>query len=110
VHLWKVEAAGRMGEGKVPADEVLDYQGLAVWLKVAEGTLRHYVMEGRIPFVKIGAHVRFLKPEIETWLMERKGRSGGKAAGKGDVKAGPVRADGGMLPWEEDQRDKDGSA
>jgi excisionase family DNA binding protein len=92
VHLWEAEAAGRMWEGKAGADEVMDYKALASYLKLAEGTLRHYVMEGRLPFVKIGSHVRFLKPEIEKWLMERNRRP----AGKGKVRDG-------------EQEDKDGS-
>jgi excisionase family DNA binding protein len=72
-----------MGEEKLRGDEVMDYRALAAWLKLAEGMLRHYVMKGTIPFVKIGAHVRFLKPEIEKWLLERKGRPEGKQAKKG---------------------------
>jgi excisionase family DNA binding protein len=99
----KEKETGRMGEEKLRVDEVMDYKALAAWLKLAEGTLRHYVMEGRLPFVKIGAHVRFLKPEIEKWLLERNRRPGGKEA----VKGKPVKADGGMLPWAEDRGDKE---
>jgi hypothetical protein len=51
-----------MGEEKPRTDEVMDYRALPAYIKLAEGTLRH--------FVKIGAHVRFLKPEIEKWLLE----------------------------------------
>jgi excisionase family DNA binding protein len=76
-----------MGEEKPQADEVMDYKALAVYLKLAEGTLRHYVMNRTIPFAKIGAHVRFLKPEIDRWLLERNRRPAGK--GK------PVVAEGG---------------
>jgi excisionase family DNA binding protein len=94
-----------MGEEKLRVDEVMDYKALAAWLKLAEGTLRHYVMEGRLPFVKIGAHVRFLKPEIEKWLLERNRRPTGKVTVKGTSK--PVKADGGMLPWAEALSDKE---
>jgi excisionase family DNA binding protein len=80
-----------MGEEKPQADEVMDYRALAAYIKLAEGTLRHYVMKGTIPFVKIGAHVRFLKPEIEKWLLERKGRPAGKA--------GQGKADDRLLPF-----------
>jgi excisionase family DNA binding protein len=72
-----------MGEEKPKADEVMDYRALAGYLKVAEGTLRHYVMERTIPFVKVGSHVRFLKGEIEKWLMVRNRRPAGKQAVKG---------------------------
>jgi excisionase family DNA binding protein len=86
-----------MGEEKPQADEVMDYRALAAYIKLAEGTLRHYVMKGTIPFVEIGTHVRFLKPEIEKWLLERKGRPVGKETTKGE----PVRADSGLLPFED---------
>jgi hypothetical protein len=36
-----------MGEGKARGDEVMDYRALSAYLKVAEGTLRHYVMRGK---------------------------------------------------------------
>jgi excisionase family DNA binding protein len=73
-----------MGEEKPKADEVMDYRSLAAYLKLAEGTLRHYVMEKSIPFVKVGSHVRFLKPEIEKWLLERNRRPAGKLKGGHD--------------------------
>jgi excisionase family DNA binding protein len=75
-----------MGEEKPGADEVMDYRALAAYLKMAEGTLRHYVMRGEIPFAKIGAHVRFLKAEIDRWLLERNRRPAGKGAAKGTGK------------------------
>jgi excisionase family DNA binding protein len=63
-----------MGEG----NEVMTYKTLGAYLKVAEGTLRHYVMRKEIPFAKIGAHVRFIKTEIDKWLLERNRRPGVK--------------------------------
>jgi len=53
---------------EVRTDEVMDYRGLSVYLKVAEGTLRHWVMRGKIPCIKIGRSVRFAKKHIEMWL------------------------------------------
>jgi excisionase family DNA binding protein len=86
-----------MGEEKPQADEVMDYRALAAYIKLAEGTLRHYVMKGAIPFAKIGTHVRFLKPEIEKWLLERNRRPAGKRA----AQDGQGKADGdGLLPWD----------
>jgi excisionase family DNA binding protein len=85
-----------MGEEKPKADEVMDYRALAAYLKLAEGTLRHYVMEKSIPFVKVGSHVRFLKGEIERWLLERNRRPIGRQAAKG----GSDR-EGGHLPFED---------
>ena len=51
-----------------PTDEVMDYRGLSVYLKLAEGTLRHRVMRGEIPYIKIGRSVRFAKKHIDRWL------------------------------------------
>jgi excisionase family DNA binding protein len=84
-----------MGEAKPRADEVMDYRALAGYLKLAEGTLRHYVMERRIPFVKVGVRVLFLKGEIDRWLLERNRRPGGKGA----EKSGSLKDEGGRLPF-----------
>jgi excisionase family DNA binding protein len=92
-----------MGEERPRADEVMDYRALAAYLKLAEGTLRHYVMDKSIPFVKVGSHVRFLKGEIEKWLLERNRRPAGKRAAKGGADTG----DSGQLPWAAAFDDKD---
>jgi excisionase family DNA binding protein len=89
-----------MGEEKPKADEVMDYRALAVYLKLAEGTLRHYVMDRSIPFVKVGSHVRFLKGEIDKWLLERNRRPAGKPKG------GTDKGEGGQLPWATALEDK----
>jgi excisionase family DNA binding protein len=97
--LWAIfekRAEGNVGEEKPQGDEVMDYKELAALLKLAEGTLRHYVMERTIPFVKIGAHVRFLKPEIEKWLLERNYQPVGKQRPKDEP-----ADDGGLLPFED---------
>jgi excisionase family DNA binding protein len=72
-------------------EEVFDYRGLAAYLKIPEGTLRHWVIEGRIPFSKLGFHVRFSKSVIDKWFREHHrdclrgaGRGGGKKRGDGD--------------------------
>ena len=74
-----------------PADEVMDYKRLAVYLKVSPGTLRHWVMRERIPFIKVGSNVRFAKKQIEAWLESnaytpRTGRGRkGTEGGNGDL-------------------------
>jgi excisionase family DNA binding protein len=88
-----------MGEEKAGGDEVMNYKTLAVYLNIAEGTLRHYVMRDEIPFVKIGAHVRFLKGEIDKWLLERNRRPA--------VKGGTVKDGGRLLPWAAALEDKE---
>ena len=52
----------------MPVDEVMDYRGLSAYLKMAQGTLRHRVMNGEIPYFKIGQSVRFSKKHIDLWL------------------------------------------
>ena len=59
-----------------PTDEVMDYRGLSVYMKMAQGTLRHWVMQGRIPFFKIGFSVRFSKKHIDAWLEEQAKKPG----------------------------------
>ena len=54
------------------ADEVMDYRGLSSYLKMAQGTLRHQVMRGEIPCIKIGRNVRFAKKDIDAWLKEHR--------------------------------------
>ena len=49
-------------------DDVMDYRGLSVYLKMSPGALRHKVMRGIIPYVKIGRSVRFAKKDIDVWL------------------------------------------
>ena len=51
-------------------DEVMNYRGLSTYMKLAQGTLRHKVMRGEIPYFKIGWSVRFSKREIDLWLAE----------------------------------------
>jgi hypothetical protein len=53
-------------------------------------------MREEIPFAKIGAHVRFLKVEIDRWLFERNRRPVGKGTGK----SGVVRGEERLLPFE----------
>jgi excisionase family DNA binding protein len=78
----------------------MNYRALAAYLKMAEGTLRHYVMRKEIPFAKVGAHVRFLKAEIDRWLLERNRRP----KGKGAAKDGPADDGGGLLPFEDKEQ------
>jgi excisionase family DNA binding protein len=56
-------------------DEVMDYKGLSVYLKLSQGTLRHKVMNGEIPFYKVGFNVRFSKKHIDAWLEEHHQRA-----------------------------------
>ncbi len=44
---------------------------VAQLLNVAEKTVRKYVWERTIPYVKIGGNVRFSQQKIQEWISER---------------------------------------
>ena len=50
--------------------QLLDIAGLADRLGVGERFVRRLVSERRIPFLKIGRHVRFEVDEVEAWIQE----------------------------------------
>ena len=50
--------------------EIMNYKELSVYLKLSPNTLRHKVMQGKIPFYKIDGAVRFSKKDIDVWLEE----------------------------------------
>ena len=70
-------------------EEVMNYKGLAVYLKMSAGSLRHKVMKNEIPFLKIDGAVRFSKKHIDAWLEEhlRKSKKN-KSINKNDMSAG----------------------
>jgi excisionase family DNA binding protein len=77
------ERTGEQAADSASREEVFDYHGLAAYLKIPEGTLRHWVIEGRVPFSKLGVHVRFSKRAIDRWFREhhRDCRNAGKRTG-----------------------------
>jgi excisionase family DNA binding protein len=56
---------------EAPPDDVMDYRGLSRYMKISYGTLRHKVMKGEIPHIKIGRSVRFDKKRIDQWLAKQ---------------------------------------
>ncbi len=50
--------------------QLLDIAGLADRLGVGERFVRRLVSERRIPFLKIGRHVRFEADAVEAWISE----------------------------------------
>lgn len=64
-----------------PIQRLLDIEALATWLDIPARTVRYFVAERRIPFVRIGRHIRFDPAEIRRWIdqgrvdpVERHGR------------------------------------
>ena len=47
---------------------VLDVNGVATTYGISVRMMRRLVAERRIPFVKVGRHVRFRPEHIEAWL------------------------------------------
>jgi len=52
--------------------QMIDIAGLAERLGVGERFVRRLVEERRIPFFKIGRHVRFDLDDVEAWIRESK--------------------------------------
>jgi excisionase family DNA binding protein len=52
--------------------DLIDIAELERRTAIKQATLRKYVVQRKIPFVKIGRLVRFDLPEIEAWIAERK--------------------------------------
>jgi excisionase family DNA binding protein len=46
-------------------DEILNIREVSDYLKIPVSTLYKLVQEGRIPAVKVGKHLRFLKKDLE---------------------------------------------
>jgi excisionase family DNA binding protein len=49
--------------------QVLTIDELAAYLKVSKSTLYKLAQEGKVPGQKIGKHWRFLKSNIDDWLV-----------------------------------------
>jgi excisionase family DNA binding protein len=53
-------------------EQLIDIAGLAERLGVGERFVRRLVEERRIPFFKIGRHVRFHLDDVEQWIHENR--------------------------------------
>ena len=87
-----------MNEIDTTENEIMSYKGLSAYLKLSQNTLRHKVMNGKIPFFKIDGAVRFSKKKIDVWIEERhKGMKRKQAhLPKGNVQnSGELFTDGG---------------
>ncbi len=70
---------GVIGHGQArPLDEpLLDAAAAAELLSVRPSWVYEAVRAGRLPHLKVGRHVRFLRSDLEAWVLEvrRAGRS-----------------------------------
>jgi excisionase family DNA binding protein len=67
--------------------------------KLAAATVRKYVLRKTIPFVKIGAAVRFRPSDIEGWINRKSEESGVRNEELGEKE--PDLKDGELFPLEE---------
>lgn len=73
-----------MTEGSDPTDleaepllsePLLDPAAAAALLRVRRSWVYEAVRDGRLPHVKVGRHVRFLRSDLERWVFaQRRGR------------------------------------
>ena len=54
------------------ADELLTPEEVAHLLKVPKATVYKWVHQRKIPHVKVGRHLRFVKAEILEWVEEQR--------------------------------------
>lgn len=54
------------------AKKYIGVTGLAAYLAVSANTVRSWVWQRQIPYVKVGRLVRFDIAEVEDWLRERR--------------------------------------
>ena len=58
---------------KAPLDEpLLDAVAAARLLSVKPSWLYEAVRSGRVPHIKIGRHIRFLRSDLEEWVLTRR--------------------------------------
>lgn len=52
-------------------ERLLTVEEVAAWLGISKRTVRQWVLDEYIPFLKIGALVRFAPASIREWLRKR---------------------------------------
>lgn len=57
-------------------NQLLSTEQLSEYLNVPTATIRDWCYKRKIPFVKVGRHVRFRPSDVEKWLSERKVSNG----------------------------------
>lgn len=52
-------------------DNVLTINELSIYLKIPKSTLYKLVRERKVPFQKVGRHLRFHREAIDEWLKRQ---------------------------------------
>ncbi len=50
--------------------ELIDIKGICIMLRVKEAWIRKMIRTKKIPYIKIGGHIRFDIEKIKAWLNE----------------------------------------
>jgi excisionase family DNA binding protein len=57
------------------SEPLLDSEAAAALLAVRRSWIYEAVRDGRLPHVKVGRHIRFLRADLESWVFaQRRGR------------------------------------
>jgi len=48
--------------------ELISLSDLSKAIKISESTLKYYAKHGKLPYYRIGKHLRFKANEVEEWL------------------------------------------
>jgi len=57
------------------SEPLLDSDAAATLLSVRRSWVYEAVRDGRLPHVKVGRHIRFLRADLESWVFaQRRGR------------------------------------
>jgi excisionase family DNA binding protein len=51
-------------------NQLWSIERLAQYLDVPEATIRDWVYKRRVPFVKVGRHVRFKPSDVDEWIEQ----------------------------------------
>ena len=69
-HNWKVKEATNL-MNKTAKEELLTAKEASAYLKVVPRTLYCHIRKHQIPALKLGREWRFIKSELDKWLMRR---------------------------------------
>lgn len=60
------------GEQRPLGEPLLDAVGAAELLSVRPSWVYEAVRTGRLPHLKLGRHIRFLRSDLEEWVLEQR--------------------------------------
>lgn len=67
----RAQVAGSDGSGAL-SEPLLRPDDVASLLGVRRSSIYEYVRAGRLPHVKVGRHLRFLRTDLEAWVLRQR--------------------------------------